>query len=94
MHTLREDGRAELTVLLLGRGGAGKSSTVNSLLGERAANVAAFQQDAARPICFSREVGRDRGRTRGHARGKHKRLGSRGGPPLAAATAAAAGAMP
>lgn len=51
---LRDDGKSELTVLLLGKGGVGKSSTVNSLLQERAASVAAFQQDAAKPTAFSR----------------------------------------
>ena len=32
-----------LTVLVLGKGGVGKSSTVNSLIGERVAVVSAFQ---------------------------------------------------
>eukprot|EP00887_Chlorella_sp_A99_P007878 scaffold20.g7878.t1 len=54
---LREEvGRAELTVLLLGKGGVGKSSTVNSLLHERAANVTAFQTDTTRPVTFSRQA--------------------------------------
>jgi len=54
--TLQDDDRRELTVLLLGKGGVGKSSTVNSLLNERAANVLAFQQDAAKPTAFSRRT--------------------------------------
>ena len=37
-----------------GKGGVGKSSTVNSLLGERAANVAALQSDVARPQVIAR----------------------------------------
>lgn len=34
----------------------GKSSTANSLFGDRVANVAAFQQDAARPVVISRQA--------------------------------------
>lgn len=49
LGALREDGRAELTLLVLGKGGVGKSSTVNSLLNERVAAVTAFQQDMAKP---------------------------------------------
>ncbi len=37
-----------------GKGGVGKSSTANSLLNERAANVAALQSDITRPQIFSR----------------------------------------
>jgi predicted GTPase len=32
-----------LTILVLGKGGVGKSSTVNSIVGERVAIVSAFQ---------------------------------------------------
>lgn len=32
-----------LTILVMGKGGVGKSSTVNSIVGERVANVSAFQ---------------------------------------------------
>ncbi|KAH7622483.1 putative Translocase of chloroplast 34 [Nannochloris sp. 'desiccata'] len=53
---LAEDNKGELTILLLGKGGAGKSSTVNSILNERAANVLAFQQDNAKPTVFSRRA--------------------------------------
>jgi hypothetical protein len=53
---LAEDNKGELTILLLGKGGAGKSSTVNSILNERAANVLAFQQDNAKPTVFSRQA--------------------------------------
>ncbi|KAL4451916.1 hypothetical protein ABPG75_007578 [Micractinium tetrahymenae] len=55
MQALREDGRTELTLLVLGKGGVGKSSTINSLLNERCANVTAFQQDTAtQPTDYSR----------------------------------------
>jgi hypothetical protein len=53
---LEEDSKKELTVLVLGRGGAGKSSTVNSLLNERAANVLPFQQDGQKPTLFARRA--------------------------------------
>ena len=36
---LEGDEKKDLTVLVLGKGGAGKSSTVNSLFNEHAANV-------------------------------------------------------
>lgn len=32
-----------LTILVMGKGGVGKSSTVNSIIGERAVTVSAFQ---------------------------------------------------
>jgi hypothetical protein len=32
-----------LTILVMGKGGVGKSSTVNSIVGERVASVSAFQ---------------------------------------------------
>lgn len=53
---LQDDDKDDLTILLLGKGGVGKSSTVNSLLNEKAANVLPFQQDNARPIVFSRRM--------------------------------------
>lgn len=56
LNQLKEDGRRELTVLLLGKGGVGKSSTINSLYNERAANVMAFQQDSPKPVTFSRRA--------------------------------------
>ena len=37
-----------------GKGGVGKSSTANSLFNEKVANVAAMQNDAARPATISR----------------------------------------
>lgn len=53
---LEEDEKKELTILILGKGGAGKSSTVNSLLNEKAANVLPFQQDNMRPVTYSRRA--------------------------------------
>lgn len=32
-----------MTILVMGKGGVGKSSTVNSILGERAVTVSTFQ---------------------------------------------------
>lgn len=56
LDSLRAEVGADLTVLLLGKPGAGKSSTVNSLLGERVIPVAAFQQggDGGRPVALGR----------------------------------------
>ncbi len=54
LGALRERSLTEATVLLLGKSGAGKSSTANSLLGERVAPVSAFQPDQARPTSFGR----------------------------------------
>lgn len=48
------DGRDRLTLCLLGKPGAGKSSTINSVLGERAAPTAAFGSDTSQPTAFSR----------------------------------------
>lgn len=56
---LQEDGKSELTILMLGKGGVGKSSTLNSILNERAANVTAFQVAANRPTTFSRRIPKD-----------------------------------
>ncbi|KAD3337071.1 hypothetical protein E3N88_32591 [Mikania micrantha] len=52
---LKEKKRNKLTILVMGKGGVGKSSTVNSIIGERAVTVSAFQSEAPRPTMVSRE---------------------------------------
>ncbi|CAH1441439.1 unnamed protein product [Lactuca virosa] len=52
---LKEKKRDRLTILVMGKGGVGKSSTVNSIIGERAVTVSAFQSEALRPTMVSRE---------------------------------------
>jgi len=55
-EALEEDEKKDLTILILGKGGTGKSSTTNSLLNEKEANVLTFQQDNTRPIVYSRRA--------------------------------------
>ncbi|KAB2003174.1 hypothetical protein ES319_D11G112700v1 [Gossypium barbadense] len=43
-----------LTILVMGKGGVGKSSTINSLIGEQVVRVTAFQSEGLRPIMASR----------------------------------------
>ncbi|XP_020551045.1 uncharacterized protein LOC110012318 isoform X1 [Sesamum indicum] len=43
-----------LTILVMGKGGVGKSSTVNSIIGERVVTVSAFQAETPRPVMVSR----------------------------------------
>ncbi|KAL4561061.1 hypothetical protein LXL04_033223 [Taraxacum kok-saghyz] len=52
---LKEKKKDRLTILVMGKGGVGKSSTVNSIFGERAVTVSAFQSEALRPTMVSRE---------------------------------------
>lgn len=43
-----------LTILVMGKGGVGKSSTINSIIGERVVTVSAFQSETPRPVIVSR----------------------------------------
>nr|GEY60325.1 translocase of chloroplast 34, chloroplastic isoform X2 [Tanacetum cinerariifolium] len=52
---LKEKKKDKLTILVMGKGGVGKSSTVNSIIGERVVTTSAFQSEAPRPTMVSRE---------------------------------------
>ncbi|GAV71413.1 AIG1 domain-containing protein [Cephalotus follicularis] len=54
MGKLKQENVYTLTILVLGKGGVGKSSTVNSLIGERAVTVNNFQSESLRPMMVSR----------------------------------------
>ncbi|XP_057967789.1 translocase of chloroplast 34, chloroplastic-like [Malania oleifera] len=51
---LKQENVSTLTILVMGKGGVGKSSTVNSITGERAVAVSAFQSEGPRPVMVSR----------------------------------------
>ncbi|KAK9129050.1 hypothetical protein Syun_017847 [Stephania yunnanensis] len=51
---LKQENVSTLTILVMGKGGVGKSSTVNSLIGERVVAVSAFQSETPRPVMVSR----------------------------------------
>ncbi|KAM7494683.1 hypothetical protein LguiB_029292 [Lonicera macranthoides] len=51
---LKQENVNTLTILVMGKGGVGKSSTVNSIVGERAVTVSAFQSEGPRPVMVSR----------------------------------------
>ncbi|XP_077236391.1 translocase of chloroplast 34, chloroplastic-like [Tasmannia lanceolata] len=53
---LKQENVTTLTILVMGKGGVGKSSTVNSIIGERVAAVSAFQSEGLRPIMCSRTL--------------------------------------
>nr|AFL55360.1 chloroplast preprotein import receptor Toc34 [Bienertia sinuspersici] len=52
---LKQENVESLTILVMGKGGVGKSSTVNSVIGERVVAVSAFQSEASRPVMISRQ---------------------------------------
>lgn len=55
---LQEEGRSELTVLLLGKNGVGKSSTVNHIIGERKQKVNPYGVSTIdKPTAISRSQG-------------------------------------
>ncbi|KAL6980951.1 Translocase of chloroplast [Sarracenia purpurea var. burkii] len=51
---LKQENVNTLTILVMGKGGVGKSSTVNSIIGERVMAVSAFQSEGPRPVMVSR----------------------------------------
>lgn len=51
---LKQENLDTLTIVVMGKGGVGKSSTVNSIIGERAVAVNAFQSEGPRPVIVSR----------------------------------------
>ncbi|KAG5387621.1 hypothetical protein IGI04_039091 [Brassica rapa subsp. trilocularis] len=54
---LKQKDMNTLTVVVMGKGGVGKSSTVNSLIGEQVVRVSPFQAEGLRPVMVSRTMG-------------------------------------
>ncbi|XP_027350530.1 uncharacterized protein LOC113861729 [Abrus precatorius] len=51
---LKQENVNSLTILVMGNGGVGKSSTVNSIIGERVVSISPFQSEGPRPVMVSR----------------------------------------
>ncbi|AES81044.2 translocon at the outer envelope membrane ofs protein [Medicago truncatula] len=51
---LKQEDVNSLTILVMGKGGVGKSSTVNSIIGERVVAISPFQSEGPRPVMVSR----------------------------------------
>ncbi|XP_024031178.1 uncharacterized protein LOC112094474 [Morus notabilis] len=51
---LKQENVNTLTILVMGKGGVGKSSTVNSIVGERVVTISPFQSEGLRPVMISR----------------------------------------
>ncbi|KAJ7942677.1 Translocase of chloroplast [Quillaja saponaria] len=51
---LKQENVNTLTILVMGKSGVGKSSTVNSVIGERAVSINPFQTEGVRPVMVSR----------------------------------------
>ena len=56
LNTLRANNQTEMTVVFVGKQGAGKSSTLNSVLNERVAQSAPFQPESLRPLLAARQA--------------------------------------
>ncbi|CAL0323333.1 unnamed protein product [Lupinus luteus] len=51
---LKQEDVNSLTILVMGKGGVGKSSTLNSIIGERVVSISPFQSEGPRPVMVSR----------------------------------------
>lgn len=51
---LKQENVSTLTILVMGKGGVGKSSTVNSIIGDRVVTISSFQSETPRPVMVSR----------------------------------------
>uniref|UniRef100_UPI00006831F6 CHLOROPLAST OUTER ENVELOPE PROTEIN OEP34 n=1 Tax=Pisum sativum TaxID=3888 RepID=UPI00006831F6 len=54
LGNLKQEDVNSLTILVMGKGGVGKSSTVNSIIGERVVSISPFQSEGPRPVMVSR----------------------------------------